>query len=401
MKILLVTPDYPPNCGGGGIVAYHVSTGISSKGHEIVVITGSLEDNFKVEHKNNLKIIRVPMGAVYLRHIIPSIIYSLPPRWRYIKFLKKFPYDDYDVIHLFAIPTHLLVDIVGIFASKKRQETKIISTIHAFPNYISRKGILPRTLEIAYKLYLLTIGKQIKTESDILTTVSYSTKKDAIALKYSSKSIRVIPNGVEIKTRSEDNKILKLNLKKRDIVITSIGRIVKHKGFEFAISAMKEVIEKYPNVKYVIIGKPINLSYFNYLKELTRKYHLEETVLMTGHISEAKKYQLLARSKIYLSPSLSEGFGLTLLEAMSLGIPVIATDIKGHRDIIKHLKNGVLVKPRDADAIKDAIDMLLSNQKLYKSISVRGQKESLKYSWDNIISLYLELYKNSLGDRHD
>ena len=178
-------------------------------------------------------------------------------------------------------------------------------------------------------------------------------------------------------------------------IIISVGRIVPVKGYEYAIKAFHTLKHEYKikDINYYIIGPIGDIKYYLSLHMLIRKLGLTDIVKFKGPIRD--KYELaelILNSDVYLSPSLYETFGISILEAMALGKPIIATDVPGHREIIKPFYTGLLVTPKDYRALAEAIAEVFQNAKLYKILAQNVLKEVKKYDIRTIASLYEMVY---------
>ena len=105
------------------------------------------------------------------------------------------------------------------------------------------------------------------------------------------------------------------------------------------------------------------------------------------------KLQALSRSDIFLAPSLHEGFGLVLLEAMALGKPIVASNCEGFQQLVENMKTGLLVEPANSKEITNAIMLLLFDSALQQQLSENALFSIRKYSWIERIKEYEELYK--------
>ncbi|MFC1613578.1 glycosyltransferase family 4 protein [Patescibacteria group bacterium] len=132
----------------------------------------------------------------------------------------------------------------------------------------------------------------------------------------------------------------------------------------------------------------------NKLKKLTEILGLEKQVIFLGHIDQNELPKYLWVSDIFCRPSLSEGLGISFLEAMAAGLPVIATPVGGIPDFLDDGKTGLFCKTRDPKSIADAVSRLLKDKVLYDKISGNGLglvKE--KYDWDGISLQMIGIYK--------
>ena len=104
------------------------------------------------------------------------------------------------------------------------------------------------------------------------------------------------------------------------------------------------------------------------------------------------KLQALSRSDVFLAPSLHEGFGLVLLEAMALSKPIVASNCEGFRYLIENMKTGLLIEPANSKKIADAIVLLSSDSTLREQLSKNALRSVKKYGWIERIKEYEDLY---------
>lgn len=394
MKILFVSPDYPPkSTGGGGRVAKVLAEGLQNRGHEVIILAGYYNEDERTQYEENIngvKVIWIPLMNLFLKDL-PQLIYSLPPKLSSLKYLLSFDYTEYDVIHLFAYPTHLLVDIVPFISKNKN----FVLTIHAYPHYVSKDGSANSILKKFYQLYLSTIAKYVANKIGIVTVISKKTRADAIENHINQNKIKLIPNGIYLGEYNspEVSSLDHFGISRDDFVVTSIGRISPHKGFDYALEGINEVRNDIPKLKYVLIGEIIDSNYSMKLNNIVDKNNLGDNVILTGRVTDDEKSQILSRSNVYLAPSLHEGFGLTLLEAMACNVPIIATKTAGHNDILDNMETAVMVEIKDPGNIATSLRLLHADEQLCEKLVNNSNEHVKMYSWDNIISQYESVYK--------
>lgn len=171
-------------------------------------------------------------------------------------------------------------------------------------------------------------------------------------------------------------------------IIGTMGRLSPVKGHMFFIDALKRVLAKGYNVKGVIIGSGPEEDR---LKELARKYGIEDSVCFIESVTDTRIY--LAAMDIFVFPSIKEGLGLSLLEAMASGKPCLASDIGGISDIITNGENGLLFKVGDVKALGDSLTRLLDDEGLrrrlgYSAKALVGKRFSLDMMADKMVELY-------------
>ncbi|MFH1030329.1 MAG: glycosyltransferase family 4 protein [bacterium] len=171
-------------------------------------------------------------------------------------------------------------------------------------------------------------------------------------------------------------------------VLLTVGRLVKRKGHDMVIKALPKVIEKFPNIEYIIAGDGIDRGY---IEDLTKKYDMGAFVKILGNISDEEKFKLMAECDIFISPSRNisgdvEGFGIVYLEAALYGKPVIAGNSGGAPEAVIDGQTGILVDPENLDEIADTIIKLLTDPDLANKLGVHGRERVLlEFTWDRQI----------------
>lgn len=207
-----------------------------------------------------------------------------------------------------------------------------------------------------------------------------------------------ISNGVEVcKLISIKNNILKIkNFNNRTIL--SISYLFSQKGIDFNLKAISKIANKYPNLKYLIIGDGLEKDH---LKRLSKNLGIDQMVEFLGQLSHENVFAYMAKADIFSLPSWDEAFGVVYIEAMAHGKPVIGCQGEGIEDFVMQGKTGLLVKPKDVDSLTEALDFLLYNQEEAKAMGVRAQKVILEnYTWEKNAKKTIEVYNQALNDVH-
>ena len=174
---------------------------------------------------------------------------------------------------------------------------------------------------------------------------------------------------------------------KNNFIITNIAALVHgHKGQEYIIKAAN-LLKDNKNLKFLLVGEGKDKEKY---EKMIKEYNLDNVELV-GFKKNVGDY--LEISDIFLFPSLNEGLGSILIDAMEFGKVIIATNVGGIPDLIKDNYNGLLITSADELAIKEAIEKLYKNKSLRERLSKKAKAESNKYQIKNLINKYLENYK--------
>lgn len=230
--------------------------------------------------------------------------------------------------------------------------------------------------------------------------VSSFTKKQLTHYLGTDRNLFVINNGVDIdKFKSQ---IIDTPKESGYQTILSVGALKKRKGYHISIPAVARVKKEYPQIKYIIVGKPQSREYFEELRLAVKHHNLCENVIFRWGISDEELIHLYLQADLFLltpvniGPSF-EGFGLVYMEAAACGLPVVGTFNCGAEDAIINNKTGFLVVQNDVEMTAQAILKILSNSKLSREFGRNGKAFALRQSWSEVARKYQELYEKVKG----
>jgi len=220
-------------------------------------------------------------------------------------------------------------------------------------------------------------------------------------------STSVIHSGVDLHRFSEGEKQRtkkrkELGVPPDSLVIGYVGWLIPIKGVTYLVSAMAKVAEKYQKSLLVLVGKGDDTGEEEIkIKEQVERAGLTDKVLFLGWRPDVD--EIMGCCDIFVLPSLNEGMGRVLVEAMAAGLPIVASRVGGIPDLVKDGKNGLLVPPEDASALEKAISALLEDKAQRKRMGEAGKKMCRPYSTEAMVEqidyLYIELLKKYAHDR--
>jgi glycosyltransferase involved in cell wall biosynthesis len=388
MDILFVTDLFYPYIGGGEILIKNLAEGLSEKGHNCTIITSRLLGTEKEETKNNVKIkrVNVPIGR-----------YSFSATGGLKGIL-----EDFDVIH-----TQTFVSAGAAWLIKNIKKKPCVITVHLlekrmwYAHFGFIRGVLNEFLE----------QRILHRDFDFWVPVSLYTRNFLRYEGIPDEKMGVIYNGVDhdlFNPKVDGKRIRKtlgLNDKK---FIFFYGRPAPEKGFDYFIESAKSLMKKYDDVVFGAM-LPYQNMHEKYIRLLEKVFGsmVHSDIDIEGKIITTKKRnffiipprsqefvpEVVASSDIVVIPSVSEGFGLTTLEACSLGKPVIATNVGAIPEIIIDKQTGILVNPKKPNEITEAVCHLLKNESEAKRIGKNAAERSRMFDWEKTVSQYLEIFE--------
>ncbi len=268
----------------------------------------------------------------------------------------------------------------------------VVDEVHWYPFfsvlYARHKTVL-LACEVANRLFfqllpypLALLGRWLEKiylfiyRSTPVMAISPSTKRDLVAEGIDAGQITILPMGVTVpKTASRLKKSM-------HPTILFLGRLHPLKGARDAIDAFALIRKKLPSAKLWIVGE----GQSRYKKQLDTQIHslaLASSVTFFGHVSERRKFELLAAGHLLLVPSVHEGWGLVVAEAAHVGTPAVGYRTAGIADVIVDGKTGVLVPPGNIEELALETLKLWEDRARYKRYQTAGKKRALSMNWGN------------------
>jgi glycosyltransferase involved in cell wall biosynthesis len=379
MKILLINYEFPPLGGGAGNATENIAKELASSGHEVSVLTTWFQDLPEIDFKKNYKIVRVKSRRkkLFRSNSLEMVSFALAAIKK-IEMVKEFKPDF--SISFFSIPS----GFVSYYFKRKMNTPYIVSL---------RGGDVPGFLPKNLKYYhLLTNGLTKLIWKNSISIIANSEGLKELAQKTAQsikKNVAVVPNGVDANIFNSPDQINVMN----KIKLLFVGRLVVQKRVGCLIHVLKDVInDGLTNIYCEIIGDgPLKIE----LLTLARRYEIEKHVKFLGWVDRnclAKYYQ---NADIFVLPSSDEGMPNVLLEAMACALPIIASNIPGNNELVKHEFNGILFSNRRGFA--KAIRELAKNKKMIQKMGKNSLELSKRYSWLVVAEMYVNIYKKSLG----
>lgn len=204
-------------------------------------------------------------------------------------------------------------------------------------------------------------------------TASESTEKDLEKMGIEKEKITIIYHGINFPKAGNNYKKERIN------TVTYLGIISKDKGIEDAISCFN-ILNKMGNYRFWVIGRGETRKYEDEIKSIARS--LASKIIFWGFVSEAKKFELLAKSHILINASVHEGWGLVNTEANCVGTPVVAYGSAGLVDSVKDGVSGKIVERRKPEELAREINGILGNKKKYSKLVKSSIIWASRFSWD-------------------
>jgi len=295
----------------------------------------------------------------------------------------------YDIVH-----SHWIVPsgLIGAL-SHKLLGIKHVTTVHA-------AGILGLK-KIPFNH---SIADFIVKNSNHITVVS-SYIKERLKETVSSKlhddlesKLSIIPMGVDIipYKKNFDKKVLKEKYGfNKKFVLLFFGRLAKKKGISYLLKAMPAILKEIEDIMLVVCGGGPEKTK---LEKLTKELNIIESVKFTGFVSEKEKIEYFSQADILIVPSIiteegdTEGLPVVIMEGLASGLPIIASDVGGIKDVVIDRETGILIQSKSPEAIEKSVVLLIEDEELRQYLGKNGQIFAKKnLSWEIISERYYEI----------
>jgi L-malate glycosyltransferase len=381
MKILLLCYEYPPLGGGGGIGAQQYAEAWAHQGHDVLVVTSWAKTLRFEERINGVDIIRILTIGKKNRATTTFIsMFSYITFGLFYILLHKQKFHDRNIINShFSLPTGLL----GISVSGVLGLPHVLTIIGGDIYDPSKRGSPHRN-------YLTrSINRIIMNSVERIVAISSDTKNRAVQLYHIQKNIEIINYGFSPIKPPKINQP-PFNRENGKFYLIAVGRLIKRKGFEHLIASLNALP---PNIVLYIIGDgPME----SYLKRMTTENKLDRRVVFTGFKSREEIYGYMLNSDCFVLPSLHEGLGLVVQEAMSAGLPIVSTDNGGQVDLIRDGRNGILVEPHNSLMLASAINKIYLDKLLAQKMRENNKHDIKQYNISVKSNEYIGLFEQTM-----
>ena len=226
--------------------------------------------------------------------------------------------------------------------------------------------------------------KKTITSADKVVAPNNHVKK-SLKKYVSSKDIEIINYGVDLKLYANYS----YNADENNFIIIFPSMAIERKGVEYLLEAVSIVKKDYPHIVLYLLSSGYMVSTY---KKIVKTLDLSDNVRFCGSMDKQRYLEILSNCRALCLPTLSEGYGWTVLDAMCLGVPVVTTDKCGCPELFEDKNIGLMVKSGDAYALADAISKLFDDYNLCKKMSDNGRSKRSQYDYEAIVPQYLKLY---------
>ncbi|MCX6800458.1 MAG: glycosyltransferase family 4 protein [Candidatus Falkowbacteria bacterium] len=363
-KILITTGIYPPDIGGSATYAKTLAEELPKRGFEVRIITCGKKK--EVVENGQTKIITIDREQNVLFRYIDY----------YAEVMRNLGWAD--MVYAQGPVSEGFATYLACKTLRKKYYLKVVSDV-AWEQYssgnnkeISIEEFQNKKLNLKIELRRWMEHKVARGAKIIITPSNYL-KGLIKQWGVTEDKIQVIYNAVEILEIKEGKSTLKSELGLNGNVILSAGRLVTWKGFGLLIEIMPELLKGNANYKLIIVGDGPEK---NNLKEQIEKLGLEKVVFLVDKMDKKDLWKLMKASDMFVLNSTYEGLSHVLIEAMLVGVPIIASSNGGNVELIENNYSGILINYNDRDKLILNIVKLWHNRMLANDLIINAQKKA-------------------------
>ncbi|MBI5605587.1 MAG: glycosyltransferase family 4 protein [Deltaproteobacteria bacterium] len=297
----------------------------------------------------------------------------------------------------FILPIRLMKKGIDVFHGPaslipfRRDHYQVVVTIHDLVAFL-----FPETIPLKYGAYMRYLLRQAVKRANKIISVSHHTRQDLIEiLKVPSEKIVVIHEAPSPIFRPYDRNKVRTLLKERYGIkkkyIYHLGNIEPRKNLIVLLQAFTRVCQEL-GTEYQLVVSGQKGWLIRSLSHFLKNYPMRDQVLFTGYVPMEDLPFLMNGAEIFVFPSLYEGFGLPVLEAMSCGTPVISSNRSSIPEIVGSA--GVLIDPTDVQELAHRIIYLLRNGEERRWLSLLGKDQAARFSWEEVARKTLNVYRS-------
>lgn len=366
MRILLACPYSWDAPGGVQVHVRELADRLLGRGHDVLVLTPGR----KRPAEPWVRVVGRPIDIPYNRSSAPICPSPMSAR-RVGDELRSFRPD---VVH-----AHEPLTPSTSFFVTLRARIPVVATFHSGAS----RSLL---FDLAAPL-LRRVARRISVR------IAVSRAAESFAASRIGGVFRIVPNGTDVEAFAHATPI-ELPPGRR---LLFVGRLDPRKGFRTAVRAFGLLAGRYEDLRLVAAGDGDDRDAVEALPPTVR-----ERVHLAGHVPNRELPPYHAAADVFVAPSVGgESFGMVLVEAMAAGLPVVASDIAGYREVVRDGLDGILVAPEDPGALAEAVGRLLDDPSLAEGLSREARARAHEFSWEVVTGRLEAIYREAAGRENE
>ena len=397
MRICILTETYYPVAGGGESQARELAKGLVKRGHSVLVLTRRSSADFpSAESLDGATVRRLPpVGAARAKKwgLVVSSMWAL--------FRHRAEYDAVVVcgFRILGIPAMVATRMLKKVCILKADSMGEMSGAF-FAAGLERLGLTPESAAFAF---FLRRRNRLFKNAESFVAISQAIADEFLEAGIDAQKIRIIPNSVDLQRFqpvSVDEKRAirrRLGLPEEAMITAFTGRLVSYKGLEGLLRVWRGLVDNGdPGVLLLVGGGGLDMhNCEGELRDFVRTRGMASAVRFAGEAKDVEAY--LQASDLFAFPSENEAFGISVVEAMATGLPVVSSDAGGLMDIVSDGETGLVFPAGDEEALKRSLGRLLGSADLRRSLGEAARERALAvYSSQRIVEQYAALLESQV-----
>ncbi len=356
MRIIQISPYSWDAPGGVQVHIGQLSRHLRERGHEVLVLAPGDQPGFR----DDARIVGRPY-PVHVNGSVARLCFSRRSAQVIAKALDVF---GPDVIHVHD-PLTPSTSMLGVLL----KTAPVVATFHS---YFARDHFEGRVYTA-----LAPLLRPVWRRVDRHLAVSAAARDSVCSRMNDDRKVEIVPNGADVDVFA--NAVPATLPPGRRLLF--VGRLEPRKGFPVAVRAFAMLAAEFADLQLLVVGDGAERSVIDSLPA-----EIRSRVQMLGKVSNEALPTYHRAADVFISPATgSESFGIVLVEAMAAGLPIVASDIAGYREVARQGLEALLVAPSDPTALADGVRRVLRDPGLAAALGTRGQRRSQTFAWDHIV----------------
>ena len=386
MRVCIVTTAFPrwPQDGRGTFIL-DAARAVQARGARVKVIAMHSPGAKTREVIDGIEVIRPRYLWPERLEVLQKEGGGLPIMWR-TSYLARLALMPFSIVHTSAIARHAAeCDVIhanwtlsatAAWVARVWRRRPLIVTVHGSDIYQATR--LP---------FVGRLTRALLHRCERVIAVSHSLAQAVIALGLPQNHVEVVPDGIDIDRFRPPSQ-------EREPLLLFVGSLIERKGLRHLIRAMPDVLGTHPEYRLAIVGDGPQLPE---LRQLAQSVEVADRIDFVGAQTPSEVSRWMQRARLFVLPSVEEGLGVVLLEALACGTPCVAARVGGIPDLIS-TEVGLLVPPAEPTALVQAITTLLNNPDRWLKLSYSARSQVVeRYSWSVIASRLMQIYQTTMN----
>lgn len=384
MNVLVMTSTYFPHVGGAETYARSLVSGLTERGHKVVVLTdGAWLDLPSRQKLDGAEVVR-PKAYNDRLGSRDKVLWRLMQLAVFDDIAGLLEGSSFDLVHANSYETAIMASVIAL----DRRVPMVCSLHEQWPE---REAFGPGRCELVYKRLPIEL---------VLAASTYYVDK-ATSFGADPARVKLVYHGIAVEDFSDSLRgegRRRLGIGDADYLVACAGRIYERKGLKDLVPAFARFRQKVPNARLVIAGAVSSFQYAAELRGLISELGVEDAVAIREDLVLDDMPSFFAAADLVVQPSLAEGLGLAVIEAMAAGRPIVATNVTGIAEVVTDGVDGLLVEARSPDQLAEAMLRVFREPELADSLAQGARRTAeTRFRRGRMVDETLEAYADAIA----